>query len=233
MRAHTCTRLYIHTCISFSRGQTLRNRQHTKLQYEPTHQVLVSWPASNRALPRTHRPNTKRINVKTALSPVSHTRTDARGTHVQRRGRGPVLEAAAAPVLVLEPQVRMIDRHPRPAPALVASESDARFRPSVSHQVSSRKFSRKFRRVQTRFGGPVAARPGPAPAVPVAGAALRTPLGRPPPPRGPPRTVRPPRGGAKVTNRRAIFDLAANSDASKRVLGAPSRRPAPGPPPRY
>jgi hypothetical protein len=133
MRAHTCTRLYIHTCISFSRGQTLRNRQHTKLQYEPTHQVLVSWPASNRALPRTHRPNTKRINVKTALSPVSHTRTDARGTHVQRRGRGPVLEAAAAPVLVLEPQVRMIDRHPRPAPARPPPGcllNLARFRPS-------------------------------------------------------------------------------------------------------
>ena len=32
----------------------------------------------------------------------------------------------------------------------------------------------------------------------------------------------PPRGGPKVTNRRAIFDLAANSDAAKRVLGAPS-----------
>jgi len=74
--------------------------------------------------------------------------------------------------------------------------------------------------------------PGPAPAVPVAGAAPRTPVGRPPPPRGPPRTVRPPRGGPKVTNRRAIFDLAANSDASLRVLGCASR-PAPGPPPRY
>jgi hypothetical protein len=47
-------------------------------------------------------------------------------------------------------------------------------------------------------------------AVTVAGAAPRTPLGRLPPPRGPPRTVRPPREGPKVTNRRAIFDLAAN-----------------------
>ncbi len=34
------------------------------------------------------------------------------------------------------------------------------------------------------------------------------------------------------SNRRAIFDLAANSNAARRVLRAPSR-PAPGPPPRY
>ena len=44
-------------------------------------------------------------------------------------------------------------------------------------------------------------------------AAPWTPLGGLPPPRWPPRTVGQPRGGPKVTNRRAIFDLAANSDA--------------------
>jgi hypothetical protein len=41
--------------------------------------------------------------------------------------------------------------------------------------------SRKFPRVPARFGGCVAARPGPAPAVTVAEAALRTPSGRPAP----------------------------------------------------
>ena len=62
--------------------------------------------------------------------------------------------------------------------------------------------------------------------------------GGPPDPRGPaPAPARaaadsnPPRGGPKVTNRRAIFDLAANSDfASNRVLGAPCG-PVAGPAP--
>ena len=48
------------------------------------------------------------------------------------------------------------------------------------------------------------------------------PPGR-PPPRRPPRTVAHPRGGSKVTNRRAVLDLAANSHASQRVLGGASR----------
>ena len=73
------------------------------------------------------------------------------------------------------------------------------------------------------LGAPSRPVAGPAPSVPAVRPARRTPVGRPPPPRGPPGPVGQPRGRPKVTHRRAIFDLAANSDAAKRVLGAPSR----------
>ncbi len=62
------------------------------------------------------------------------------------------------------------------------------------------------------LGAPSRPVAGPAPSVTVAGEAPRTPVGRPLPPRRPPGTVGQPRGGPKVTNRRAVFDLAMQGD---------------------
>ena len=75
-----------------------------------------------------------------------------------------------------------------------------------------------------------AARPRPRPLVGGGGGGSPDPPGRAPAAALAPRTAQLPRGGPKVTNRRAVLDLAANSHASKRVSGLASR-PARGPAP--